>query len=214
MKVAALIPAYNEQATIMDVLKTLKKVKKIDQIMVISDGSADRTAEVAHECNVEVIDLLDNRGKGGAIRAGLEFTDAEVLLLLDADLIGLTPKHIMQLIDPVLQGEVEMSIGIFEHGRMATDLAQKMTPFLSGQRALHRKLIDGVSELDLSRFGVEVALHTYTEEHNIPYQEVKLPDLSHVMKEEKMGFWKGLMARVKMYWDILRYVVRFNQSSK
>lgn len=214
MKVAALVPAYNEEATLKNVLKTLKRVKKINQIIVISDGSTDKTTEVATECNVEVIDLLYNRGKGGAIKVGLEFTDAEVLVLLDADLIGLTPKHVLQLIDPVLQGEVAMSIGIFEQGRMATDLAQKMTPFLSGQRALKRELIDNVSELDLSRFGVEVALHNYIEENSIIYREVKLPDLSHVMKEEKMGLFKGIVARMKMYWDILRHVVRFNQSPK
>ncbi len=213
-KVAAIIPAYNEENTLKEILKTLKRVKKIHQIMVISDGSEDNTAEVAHECGVEVIDLLDNRGKGGAIKAGIQHTDAEILVLLDGDLIGLTPRHVQQLIDPVLLNEVEMSIGIFQQGRMATDLAQKMAPFLSGQRALRRKLIDNISQLELSRFGVEVALHTYTEEHHIPYREVKLPDLSHVMKEEKLGVAKGIAARIKMYWDILKYVLRFNQSPK
>ncbi len=214
MKVTAIVPAFNEESTLKDVLTTLKKIRRINQIIVISDGSQDKTAEVAWNSGVEVVDLLDNRGKGGAIKAGLNYTDAEILLLLDADLLGLTPRHVLQLLDPVLHGEAEMSIGLFQKGRITTDLAQKMAPFLSGQRALRRELLDKVSHLDILRFGVEVALHTYVEENDIKVREVQLPDLSHVMKEEKMGLWKGITARVKMYWEILRCVVRFNHTPK
>lgn len=213
-KVAAIVPAYNEEDTLKEVLTTLKKTRRVNQVLVISDGSMDNTAEVARESRVEVIDLLDNRGKGGAIKAGLSYTDADILLFLDADLIGLTPRHVLQLVEPVLQGEAEMSIGLFQKGRVATDLAQKMAPFLSGQRALKRELIDQVSHLDILRFGVEMALHTHVEENNITVKEVHLPDLSHVMKEEKMGLWKGAFARMKMYWEILRCMVRFNYPSK
>ena len=80
-----------------------------------------------------------------------------------------------------------------------------MAPYLSGQRALQRDLLSDLSDLDLTRFGVEVALHRYMEENKIPVALVNLPDLSHLMKEEKLGLWKGLAARGKMYWEIIKY---------
>jgi polyisoprenyl-phosphate glycosyltransferase len=99
-----------------------------------------------------------------------------------------------------------MTTGLFEKGRPVTDLAQKVAPFLSGQRALKRELLENISDMDLSRFGVEVALQRYVEEHAVENELVQLPLLSHVMKEEKLGFWKGIFARAKMYWEIIRYV--------
>ncbi len=213
MKVAAIIPAYNEEKTISNVLAALKSSSSVDDIIVVSDGSEDRTVEAASAYdNVIIIEILENRGKGGAVKAGLDRCKAEIILILDADLIGLTEDHIEALLKPVLAGETLMSIGIFEKGRATTDIAQKMAPFLSGQRALKRELLENISGLDLSRFGIEVALHKYVDENNIRTVEIPLPDLSHVMKEEKLGFWKGLMARTKMYWEIFKYVLRIGQS--
>jgi polyisoprenyl-phosphate glycosyltransferase len=215
MRTAAIIPAFNESKTIGEVLAVLQKCSLVDQIIVVSDGSSDNTVEVALEYDdIEVIELLENRGKGGAIKAGLDHTPAEILLFLDADLIGLTEAHVASLISPVIDGKALMAVGLFEKGRVATDIAQKMAPFLSGQRALKRQLLESISDLDLSRFGAEVALHRYVEEQHIPVSMVTLPDLSHVMKEEKLGFWKGIAARGKMYWEIIRYAAKINPHPK
>ncbi len=211
MKIVAIIPAYNEEKTIGDVITALKQSTQINRIIVVSDGSEDKTVNsVLHYDDVEVIELLDNRGKGGAVKAGLDRCTEEIILILDADLIGLSVDHIEALLKPVINGEVLMSVGIFEKGRVTTDIAQKVAPFLSGQRALKRELLESISDLDLSRFGLEVALHQYVEDNEIKASVVQLPDLSHVMKEEKLGFSKGLWARAKMYWEILKYIARIN----
>ncbi len=209
MEVTAIIPAYNEAKTIGAILAVLQKCSQVKQIIVVSDGSRDHTAKVARTFKgVEVVELPCNIGKGGAIMAGLKRTRAEVLLFLDADLIGLTIGHVNSLLAPVLELKVLMAVGVFERGRVATDLAQKMAPFLSGQRALTRNLMEKVAYLDISRFGIEVVLHRYAEEHNIPTTTVCLPDLSHVLKEEKRGIWKGSLARLKMYWEIIKYATK------
>jgi glycosyltransferase involved in cell wall biosynthesis len=213
--IAAIIPAFNEARTIGEVLCVLKRCPVVNQIIVVSDGSSDSTVQVALQYDgVEVIELLENRGKGGAIKAGLDHARAEILLFLDADLIGLTEKHVTDLLDPVINERCPMTVGLFEKGRVATDIAQKITPFLSGQRALRRELLESISDLDLSRFGMEVALHRYVEEMNIPVKIVNLADLSHVMKEEKLGFWKGIAARGKMYWEIIKYAAKANPHPK
>jgi len=204
--VAAIVPAYNEEKTIGAVLGVLTKCRLINEVIVVSDGSTDDTVKIALQFDgVQVVELPENRGKGGAMKAGLEQTAAEIVLFLDADLIGLTEDHVNALLQPVLENQALMSLGVFEKGRVATDLAQKVAPYLSGQRALQRDLLRDLSDLDLTRFGVEVALHRYMEENKIPVALVNLPDLSHLMKEEKLGLWKGLAARGKMYWEIIKY---------
>ncbi len=210
ISVTAIIPAFNEEKTIAPVLETLKAVSEVNRIIVVSDGSTDGTVEVANQQGVEVIDLETNLGKGGAIKAGLDITDTEILLFLDADLVGLTSEHVRMLLEPVMQDRVDMTVGLFEKGRMATDFAQKVTPFLSGQRALKKEIIEDISDLDITRFGVEYALHNYAEESKLRTEEVVLADLSHIMKEEKMGLWKGSAARFKMYWEIIRSMLKLN----
>ncbi|MGI5876136.1 MAG: glycosyltransferase family 2 protein [Dethiobacteria bacterium] len=205
MEVLALIPAYNEEKTIGNVLQTLKQVSLITKIIVVSDGSTDNTVSVAKSYDVEVVELRENLGKGGAMQAGLNSFKADVVLFLDADLLGLTPQHVHNLLEPVLNDEADMTIGIFDRGRIATDLAQKMAPYLSGQRALKFSLLEEISDLNVARFGVELALNRYIENSGVRVKEVTLLDMSHVMKEEKMGVWKGMVARMKMYWEILKY---------
>lgn len=211
LKTAAITPAYNEAKTIGAVIGILTGSRLIDQVIVVSDGSTDHTVQSAlSHSGVSVIELLENRGKAGALSAGMEQTDAEVVLFLDADLIGLTESHVAALLQPVLTGEADMAVGIFKKGRLVTDLAQKMTPFLSGQRALKRDLLEQIPAFDCARFGAEIALSRFAEENGFPVVEVDLPDLSHLMKEEKLGLWKGIPARGKMYWEIIRYATRGN----
>lgn len=206
MKVAAIVPAYNEEQTIADVVQTLYRMKGIDEIVVVNDGSEDATLAKAKLHPVTVVDLPENIGKGGALVAGAEATDAEVLLFIDADLVGLNQAHIDALLQPVVLQRAQMSIGVFEEGRLATDWAQKLAPFLSGQRALRRELWEQISQLEDSRYGVEVALSRQADKLGATVETVVLRDLSQVMKEEKRGFLKGLGQRLKMYWEILRSV--------
>jgi polyisoprenyl-phosphate glycosyltransferase len=208
MEAIAIIPAFNEEKTIGDVLAVLEQVSLIKKIIVVSDGSTDNTVEVARSFNVEVVELEENRGKGGALKAGFENFRADVVLFLDADLLGLTVEHVHNLLKPVLENGVDMTIGIFEKGRIATDLAQKMAPQLSGQRALKFSLLEQISDIDVARFGVEVALNRVMESSGTKVQVVILSDMSHVMKEEKLGVWKGMAARMKMYWEIIKYLTR------
>lgn len=209
--ITTIIPAYNEEKNIGNVLSVVKEIDLIDRIIVVSDGSEDMTAQIARDFGVDVIELKDNVGKGGAIKNGVDRTNGEIILFLDADLVGLKPKHVIDLLTPVINGECDMSIGIFNNGRFATDLAQKLTPYLSGQRAIKRYIIEGISDIDITRYGVEVALTRYVSKNNIKTKEVYLDNVTHVMKEEKLGVVKGFTARLKMYRDIAKYIVNLKK---
>lgn len=204
MKISAIIPAFNEEPRIGNVLDVVKEMELIEEIIVVDDGSTDNTYKVAIKKGVKVIRLDSNKGKGAAILEGVHNTDADIVILLDADLLGLTPLHIMNLIKPLQDGNYYMTYGVFSNGRKVTDLAQKVAPFLSGQRAVKIEIFKDLEYLDIVRFGVEVALTNHFKKNHIPYLAVPMANITHVMKEEKLGFIKGLKARLKMYWEIVK----------
>lgn len=200
------IPAYNEADHVATVIRAAKRAH-MGEVLVVDDGSEDRTALVAEQAGAKVIRLAENVGKGGALCAAANEATTDLLMLLDADLIGLQTHHLRALADPVLHGEVDMTRGVFTGGRWSTTAAQTMTPLLTGQRVLWRKQL---LQMDLSdaRYGVEVAITRYAKDRGWDTLDVELEDVSQVTKEEKRGFWHGLGVRAKMYGDIIRAAFR------
>ncbi|HYF95528.1 MAG TPA: glycosyltransferase family 2 protein [Symbiobacteriaceae bacterium] len=209
MRVAAVIPALNEEATIGDVVSTLRHVDIVEEVIVVSDGSTDHTADLARSAGARVIEHKENMGKAAAMKTGFDATGAPVVLFMDADLIGLTPTHVMSLLAPLLSNGADMTVGVFEDGRGMTDLAQLVAPYLSGQRAVRRDVVTEMFREDPEaidcRFGIEVALTRHVNQKGYRKAEVSLGELSHRMKEEKLGPIKGAAARLKMYYEILKY---------
>lgn len=203
MKVTALIPAYNEEKTIAPIIKLLIQISRIEEIVVVDDGSKDNTYREAEQAGARVIKLSENQGKGGALQQGISEIDSDIILMLDGDLIGLREMHIDNLLIPILEDQADMTVGIFNEGRGLTDLAQFISPNLSGQRAVKRDIIKNMKGLKESGYGVEVAINSYVKKRGrVNY--VELPELTHVMKEEKRGFARGVRDRSKMYWEIIR----------
>ncbi|HEC63459.1 MAG TPA: glycosyltransferase family 2 protein [Candidatus Acetothermia bacterium] len=211
MKVSAVIPAYNEADRIGAVLAPLRATTAVQEIVVVDDGSTDNTAEVARRYGVKVVRLPENRGKAAALDAGVRVAEGDVLLFLDADLVGLKPHHIEKLIAAYQNrapGE-EVVIGIFKEGRAGTDLSMKIAPFLSGQRVLAREVWDRLRHaVDDMEFGVEAALAKLLFKEGWKHKKVELEGLSHIRKEEKRGFAAGFWDRLVMYWHILRTLVK------
>jgi glycosyltransferase involved in cell wall biosynthesis len=212
--VTAIIPAYNEATRISNVLEVIKTSTLIDEVLVVDDGSADNTAEVAEAMEVQVVRLPENRGKGTAMRTGAIAASGDLLLFLDADLRGLTPAQVDALVSPVRSGQSDMAIGVFRGGRATTDLAQVISPNISGQRCLYRDFFLSAPLIDGSRSGVEIALTIHARAHKLAIQVVPLEGATHVMKEEKMGFWRGTIARYKMYSDILMTLARYHRLAR
>lgn len=206
-RVVVLIPALDEEKTVAQVVQVAKRAG-IGSVLVIDDGSRDRTAAVAIRAGAEVLRLDRNRGKGGALAAGALSRSEEVLVLLDGDLIGLQPKHIRALVNPVLRGEAEMTRGVFVGGRWATSIAQKLMPVLNGQRALRRQGLLAIDDLAESRYGVEVLISEHARRARWRTVDIPLAGVSQVMKEEKRGALMGLWVRVRMYREILVAFVR------
>jgi len=203
VKTAAILPAYNEADRIRDVLKAVLHAPSIDEVIVVDDGSTDATAAVARSVRgVRVIRLPQNRGKGAAMAAGAESTDADILVFLDADLIGLAPEHVEALVAPVRLRRVKMAVGRFCGGRRLTDWSQRLVPCISGQRAIRRRVFERIPDLERTRYGVEMAITRFCHHFRVSTESVPFPGVTHPMKEEKLGFWRGLLSRARMYWEI------------
>ncbi len=220
MKVCAIVPAYNEAQRITCVLDALAGASRVDGIVVVDDGSSDATHQTAsaHPAaqagRLCVLRLAENQGKGAAMRRGAEATRAEVLVFFDADLIGLTPAHVDALVAPVADGRAAMALGVFRGGRGATDLSQLLVPNITGQRAVRRDVFLAVPGLARSGFGVELAVTGHVADAGLPIARVVLAGVTHPMKEEKLGLARGVTARLRMYRQMLPYLVRRRRRSR
>lgn len=120
MKVCALIPAFNEAATVGRVVSGAGA--HVAQVLVVDDGSTDRTADLARDAGATVVRLERNEGKGTALRAGLSHvlrTDVTHVLFMDADLQH-PPEEIPRLVGEAARSGAAMVIGerVFLRGRM------------------------------------------------------------------------------------------------
>jgi len=207
--VAVIIPAKDEAARIGAVLDVVTRAKLAKEVIVVCDGCTDDTALVARSRKgVKVIELPINRGKGGAMVAGVAATDAKVIAFVDADLTGLRPEHLDKIILPILTGQCEMCVGVFRGGKFWSDTAQRISPYISGQRALRRSLFDSIPYLEDIRMGVEVTINTFAKRQKARVMRVVLHGVSNTFKEKKMGVVKGAAARTKMYAEIARAIAR------
>jgi glycosyltransferase involved in cell wall biosynthesis len=169
--VTILVPAYNEAQHIQATIQAIISTGKVDQIIVINDGSQDDTSALARQTGVEVYDMTKNAGKGGALNHGLKYAKGEIIGLLDGDL-GKSASEVDKLLVPVLENKADMTIGRFPAAQKrggfgwVTTLAKKgirwytgleVASPLSGQRVMRRAVIDKVKMFE-SGFGVEVGL--------------------------------------------------------
>lgn len=228
IRAAAIVPAYNEAGRIGDVLRAIAASQRVDEIIVVADGCQDSTAEEARgvaarieklftrHIPLHVYEIEQNLGKGGAITYGAHRTDAEVLLFLDADLIGLTSAQVDALLEPMLAeraaDRVDMTLGLFgaPHGGLFAwwlGLCHRNIAAITGQRAIRRNVFLAIPDLTRSRFGVEVAITRYVRAWKLRVKGIPLDGVTHPIKEKKIGVWKGLKHRVSMYSEIAFYLI-------
>lgn len=170
MDVSVIIPAYNECDRIAATIQAIRSIPEVSEIVVVDDGSSDHTAKLAKTAGATVIRHCRNYGKGRALTTGLEGTRSPVVVFADADL-GETATQIRLLITPILQGEADMTVARFPQKRAGKGFGivkwlaklgiRRLTGLtidspLSGQRALHRHIVERVSFA--TGYGVEVGL--------------------------------------------------------
>lgn len=223
-RVAAIVPAYNEGARVVDVLDTISRSRGVDELLVVTDGCTDDTAanirawlqgRKSDAMPVQLFELEHNIGKGGAMAHAAHRASAEILLFLDADLIGLEPSQVDEMIAPMLRPEkpADMVLGLFGAVRGGLlgwwlSYCHRSVPSITGQRAIRREVFLAIPGLTRSRFGVEAAITCFVQsDPDLRIEYTYLHAVTHPIKEEKLGPWRGARNRARMYREIARTVI-------
>lgn len=110
MKLSIIVPAFNEEKTISEILKRVHDVDLGDikkEVVVVDDGSKDKTLKLAYDFakdnrEVRVIEHKRNKGKGAAVATGIKEATGDIFIIQDADL-EYNPQDIPRLISPIVQ---------------------------------------------------------------------------------------------------------------
>lgn len=204
MRTTAIIAAYNEEKTLGDVLSVLTRSPLIHEVIVVSDGSTDRTVEIARSFDVKTIALRENCGKGYAMKIGVDNASNDVLFFVDGDMYNVSDEHIEALVLPIVGDECDMNIGVRNRGELLNFFHLKMQcgPVLSGIRVMRREVFDTVPLQYQARYKIEAALNCFCSRSGYRQRHTVIHNLSHVIKESKRGVRHGLVSRGRMMREV------------
>lgn len=223
MLVSVIIPAFNEERTIGQVIEALRLLPIEKQIIVVNDGSTDGTSGVLEElrtaCELTIVHCTENRGKGFAIRRGLPYAQGDAVIIQDADM-ELAPVDLFELVRTLkkegvhvvygsrfLNGRGNASVHNFIANRILATYTNllygcRITDESTGYKAFSTELI---TRLELTCEGFEFCPEVTAKVLRAGYRiyEVPVSYFPRTKKEgKKLRFWSdGFFAA----WTLLKY---------
>jgi glycosyltransferase involved in cell wall biosynthesis len=200
--ISCVVCAYNEADRIRNILDVIVGHPGLSEVIVVNDGSTDATlALLASYPSIRVLSHSPNRGKTYALSRGIAAARCDYLMLLDADLAGVTSADIDALAAPVMKGEVDVTISLRSNSLWI--YRQLGLDFVSGERVAPKWLLAGAVEAmqRLPRWGGEVYMNEIFIRQGCRIGVVKWPRVINIRKDEKAGFWRGTLAEARMISD-------------
>lgn len=223
MKISIIIPAYNEAATIKEIIKRARCERPDAEIIVVDDKSSDGTTDVLKEIGenepLTIIYHGKNMGKGACIRTALEHVKGDVIIIQDADL-EYDPKDYPKLLDPILDGRADVVYGTRFLGgphrviyfwnyignkfltflsNMLNDL--NLTDMETGFKVFRKEAIAGIGIRE-NRFGFEPEITAKLAKKRLRIYEVPISYSGRTYAEgKKIRWWNGLAT----IWHIIKY---------
>lgn len=224
MRIAVVIPVYNERATIQEILRRVAAVGLDKEIIVVDDGSTDGTREwletERERLGIHLIVHARNMGKGAALRDGFRAATGDIVIVQDADL-EYDPQDYPRLIEPIAGGRADVVYGsrflgsdphrvlYFWHylgNRLLTLLSNMFTnlnlsDMETGYKVFRRDLVQAI-KLRENRFGFEPEITAKIARRKARVYEVGISYAGREYSEGKKITWRdGLWAA----WCIVRY---------
>lgn len=130
-KISVIIPAFNEEKNIEIVIRTAKKSKNVDEVIVVDNLSVDKTEEVSLKAGAKVV-KCNIQGKGYAMEKGLEASKNEIIVFLDADIPCYSEDIVHMLTKPIFEEDIDFVKSTFdrEGGRVTELVAKPMLKIL------------------------------------------------------------------------------------
>jgi len=205
-KISVVIAAYNEAPRIANVLKTVSNHPLADEIIVVNDGSTDNTSDIVKKFDVKLIENTTNVGKTLSVQKGINVSKNNIIMLLDADLIGIDSESIYKLAEPVLNRQVDWTLSLRDNSFKIMKLLKM--DWLSGERVIPKTLLNDPliwSRPDVG-YGLETLMNKSLLSKNKTFRAVRLRNVSDTNKAKKIGFFKGWSDDFKMIGQISKVI--------
>ena len=232
MKLSVLVPVYNEERTLEEVVRRVCAVQLPKEIILVDDGSKDRSREILTKLKdqnesandplnqLKVFFQPENQGKGAAIRTAISHATGDIVIVQDADL-EYDPKDYPSLLEPIQDGSADVVYGtrfagggahrvlFFWHSlgnRMLTLLSNMLTNLNLSDMEVGYKVFRAEAlkgvELKSNRFGFEPEITIKLAKKRCRFYEVPISYHGRTYEEGKKITWKDGIAA-------LYYMIRF-----
>lgn len=211
LSVSAIVCAYNEAKTILPILKILLAHPKVNQVLVVDDGSTDSTwKQITSLTHAKLTPLRHprNRGKGAAVATAAKHARSDILLFVDADLKNFHSVHIDLLLAPLDVDPHCMTIGLrkpqFPHEKLFSSLIKTF----NGERAFSKKsILTLLPRIKKSGYGVEAIINLHFIRRRKPIYYIPLPNLVHITKGEKHPIYKFLADYLNEFAEVSKQLI-------
>jgi glycosyltransferase involved in cell wall biosynthesis len=223
---SAIMPVYNESATITEVIKVVLAQRPVQQLVIVDDASTDDTwvklqAATAGDARVKLIRHAHNQGKGAALRTGIGHASSAIVIIQDADL-EYDPAEYYRVLAPILSGKADVVFGsrflgspnghrvlyywhsvgnkiLTTFSNMATGL--NLTDMETCYKVFRREVVEKI-QIEENRFGFEPEITAKVARLKVPIYEVAISYYGRTYLEGKKIGWRD---GVRALWCILKY---------
>lgn len=220
MKVSVIIPVYNEEKTVAQIVKRVGKLPFEKELLIVDDGSTDGTGKVLKKLKGNEIGLCfhrKNRGKGAAIRTGLKKATGKIIVIQDADL-EYSPEELPKLIEPIHKDEADVVYGsrfinvkhpfslLYLGNRFLTYITRllfltNITDMETGYKVFKAEVLRGI-KIRSNRFDFEPEITAKILKQKVRFLELPISYQGRSYQKGKKLTWKD---GIHSFWALIKY---------